>query len=163
MQMTRGRVLSHATRLAHGRAGRWSRSRGRQQRLGREADRAWSDRLGSGQTVRSCESIWPYTVMSRAVGGFATSAPAPRPSGGQWQWQRPWRAHGHVASCMARCRNGCHGAHAPTRTWALDGMRWDGIGAWRSLGCVGAWVLGAVTGRPRALSERIALAWHLVF
>lgn len=74
MQMIRGRVLSHATGLAHGRAGRRRRSSGR--RSVERCDAMRCDRLESGQTERSCESIWPYTVMSRAVGGFATSAPA---------------------------------------------------------------------------------------
>lgn len=62
----------------------------------------------------------------------------PRPSGGQWQWQRPWRGHGHVASCMAGCCNGCHGGAVHMRLRGHGLWMGMGIGAWRS-GCLGAW------------------------
>lgn len=167
MQKTRGRVLSHATRGAHGRAGGRRRGRGRQQRLvGREADQAWSDRLGRARASRygripsrhgqSAALRRQHRPAWRAGGATAIRWAMAMPKAMAWPWTCCIR-HGQMSQWLPWRR----GAHAPTGTWAVDGMGWDGIGAWRAGAWVRGCVLGAVTQRPRAPAERAPLAWRV--
>lgn len=110
---------------------------------GRQTKRGATD---WGALVRVDMAVYPHVTDSRRLCDVSTGRPGglagPRPSGGQWQCQRPWRGHGHVASGMARCRNGCRGGAVHMRPrghgpW----MGWDGMGlehGERARGCVGA-------------------------